>query len=260
MANPNILFLALIFFFGAIFGSFLNVLIYRLPRKISVIKPRSFCPHCNETIKWYQNIPIFSFLIQGGKCGKCNLSISPSYIVIEILTASLWLITFYQFEASISALELSLLASLMLVIAFIDWSHQIIPSRLIYIALVIRLIFGGFFTSNFWFIIRGGIFCGVFFAIIYFLAYFPKKREGLGFGDVRLAILIGAWIGVLEAGIVFFTGSFLAMLFWVGLSLKSGFERNRRIPFAPFLVVSTISIELLSLKIDLLRWLIPIPF
>jgi len=183
---------------------------------------------------------------QRGKSDCCKKPIAIRYIIIEFLSALLWSFSFFQMNDLFSAVEFALLGSLMMAIVFIDWDFQIIPTKLIWIGLVLRLLLGGVLGQNWDLIFRGGFIAGIFFFAIYWLSYFPKKREGLGFGDVRLAVFIGAWVGLLEAGIVFFLGSFFALVFWIFLSVHSGFDRNRKIPFAPFLGVATIIVELLS--------------
>ncbi len=119
--------LVLSFVFGAIVGSFLNVCIYRIPAGLSVVSPPSSCPHCGHQIRWYQNIPIFSYLLLRGRCSSCRVHISLRYPSIEITTGGLFSLTLYCFGLSSATLVYWLFLSVLVVITFIDLDHQIIP-------------------------------------------------------------------------------------------------------------------------------------
>ena len=157
---------------GLCVGSFLNVLIYRLPREESLISPPSHCPSCNTPIKWYDNIPIFSYLFLGGKCRSCKTKISPRYIAVEALNAALWVLCLFAFEMSFYSVFAMLFCSCMIAVFFIDLKHMIIPDSLVIAVAVIAA--ASFFFGDFilfkqtvllsvWEKIIGGVGAGVFF-------------------------------------------------------------------------------------------------
>jgi leader peptidase (prepilin peptidase)/N-methyltransferase len=117
----------MIFIFGAVIGSFLNVCIYRIPREKSIVKPNSFCPHCKEPIEFYNNIPIVSYIILGGKCRRCGAKISKRYPFIELLTAILYLIFYKKLGLSFELFVTLFFVTLLIVIAFIDLDFKILP-------------------------------------------------------------------------------------------------------------------------------------
>ena len=116
---------------GLIFGSFLNVCIYRIPIKISIITPRSFCPHCKEQITWWQNIPLLSFIILRGKCHYCHRKISWRYPLVELLTGIISMILFLEFGLTHILIFYLLLFYTLIAISFIDISHQVIPNKIL---------------------------------------------------------------------------------------------------------------------------------
>ena len=119
------------FTLGLIFGSFLNVLIYRLPLNLSIVSPRSFCPNCKYQIPFYRNIPLISYILQKGNCNNCDTNISPRYPLVELLTAFTWFIGSYYLLSVPEIIYFSIIASVLIVIAFIDYDHFIIPIPLI---------------------------------------------------------------------------------------------------------------------------------
>src|SRR5699024_2337227 len=110
----------LIFIIGTILGSFLNVCIYRIPRKKSIIFPSSYCTSCNRALKWYELVPIFSFLFQKGKCRYCGESISPQYPLVEILNGLLYLILYYRFNLGLDFMFYAIISSILIVLSLID--------------------------------------------------------------------------------------------------------------------------------------------
>jgi leader peptidase (prepilin peptidase)/N-methyltransferase len=129
----------LTFIFGSVIGSFLNVCIYRIPRDESIVYPSSHCPKCNTPLKWYNLIPILSFLFQKGKCRYCGESISPQYPIVELLNGFLYTIIFYFYGATIDFAFYSLLLSILVIISFIDCYHQIIPDTLVAIVFILTI-------------------------------------------------------------------------------------------------------------------------
>ena len=185
---------------GLCVGSFLNVVVYRLPVGMSLAKPASHCPSCNHTLAWYDNVPLFSFLFLGGKCRYCKTKISPRYFCVELLNAALWLCCAFAFfrNYGVWAVIVNALAlSVLLCMALIDEEHLFIPDRL-QIALLILGVCGIFASGvQFWQTKLYGMLLGGGFFLFFYLISFPLfGREGLGFGDVKLMTSAGLLLGL----------------------------------------------------------------
>jgi len=226
---------------GLAIGSFLNVCVYRIPRGESLLYPASHCPICQTPIKWYDNIPVISYLLLRGRCRKCSSPISLRYPLIEVLTGLLFLLTFYF---SLSSLSLSsfllfiknlLFISLLIPILFIDLKEQIVPNRFSYTLLAGGLIFG--FLTRFFLpaVLGAGIGAGLFLIILLLGSLFLKEA-GMGMGDVKLAAGIGAFLGWKLALLCFFLSFLLGAVIATILLATHLKGRRDRIPFAPFLV------------------------
>jgi len=192
----------LFFILGAVIGSFLNVVIYRLPKDESIIRPGSHCPNCGTPIKFYDNIPFLGYLILKGRCRKCGSVISIRYLLVEMITALIFATLFHLYGLSIELPILLVFASVLIVISFIDFDYYIIPDILSLggIALGIIVSFG---RSNFTLIdsILGVILGGGILYVIAKSYEVIRKREGMGGGDIKLLGMIGAFCG--WKGVVF---------------------------------------------------------
>lgn len=222
---------------GLCVGSFLNVVIYRLPRKMSLAKPASHCPSCQYELRWYDNVPVLSYLILGGKCRSCKAHIPFRYTAVELANAVLWLLCVLMFwKESIWLSCIYMLASSIFVcVFFIDLEHKVIFDRF-QIMLLVLGVASIFFDKNFNWIshLIGGA-CG--FAVFFIIAFcFAKlfKKDGLGGGDVKLAGVVGLLLGweKLLLGLLISTipAAIIIMILSRG---KKGEERE--FPFAPFL-------------------------
>ncbi len=227
------------FFIGVVVGSFLNVCIYRIPAGKSVVSPRSCCPFCSNSLRWYHNIPVVSWVMLAGRCAYCRESISIRYPLIESLNALLYVGIFFFYGLSPALAVYWLFVSILVVIAFIDLDHQIIPD-------VISLpgIFCGFLGSFFiswvgWVdsllgILLGG---GVLLAIAWGYQ-FLAKREGMGGGDIKLLAMIGAFLGWKAVFPVIFIASLIGSLVGLPLMLIRKTGGQLAIPFGPFLALA----------------------
>ncbi|MCD6319787.1 MAG: prepilin peptidase [Candidatus Desulfofervidaceae bacterium] len=230
-----------VFFFGAIIGSFLNVCICRLPEGKSVIWPASHCPYCQTQIKWYDNIPLLSFLLLKGHCRYCGKPISWQYPVVELSTGIFTLLIYWKYGLSLPGLIYLLFVCALIVVSFIDLKLQIIPD-----VISIPGIFCGLIASFFlpelslkdalYGALLGG---GILFLVAYGY-YLIRKKEGMGGGDIKLLAMIGAFLGwkaipfvILIASL---TGSFIGIL-WIFLQKK---DKYFPIPFGPFLALGAI--------------------
>lgn len=230
------------FIFGACIGSFLNVCIYRIPEGKSIVHPPSSCPQCGYAIRFYDNVPILSYLFLGGRCRRCRTPIPLRYPLVEATTGIAALALLMKFGLTWATVIYFLFVALLLVITFIDIDHQIIPDRLSLPG--IPLFFGlAFFipevswrASLMGIVVGGGILYLV--AVAYQLA---TGRDGMGGGDIKLLAMIGGLIG--WQGILFtiFFSSLAGTLVGLGLALPSGGSLKRRLPFGPFLAAGAIA-------------------
>jgi len=230
------------FLFGAIIGSFLNVVILRLPAKgESIVFPPSHCPKCGAEIHGYDNIPLLSFLLLRGKCRACRTPISIQYPLVELSMALLSLALFKKFGPSFEfVLYFAFLATL-LVIIFIDLHHQIIPDSITLTGIMVG--FAGSFLnskvawqdSGLGIILGGGILYSV--ALIYFTL---TKRHGMGGGDIKLLGMIGAFLGWQSLLFVLFFSSLTGSIVGIVVMIKQGKGGQTRIPFGPFLAFAAI--------------------
>ncbi|MBN1627427.1 MAG: prepilin peptidase, partial [Deltaproteobacteria bacterium] len=195
------------FLFGLIVGSFLNVCIYRIPLKKSIISPPSSCPSCGERIRFYDNIPIISYIILRGKCRRCGKPISIRYPFIELMTGLLSLAVFVNYSHYGQYFSLFIFVSALVVITFIDLDHQIIPDIIslpgifagVLATVILSSIIAGYRISNYeikWYDSIIGVLAGG--GILYLVAVGFEKltgKEGMGGGDIKLLAMIGAWMG-----------------------------------------------------------------
>jgi len=235
-----------IFILGLSIGSFLNVCIYRLPRRQSLIHPPSQCPQCGNLIKWYDNIPLLNYLLLKGRCRHCYSRISFRYPLVEALTGIFFLFSFFHhspasftFPLFLSFLKDLVFISFLIPIFFIDLEHRIVPNPLSYGVLISGLLFsfltGSFFSGLVGLAIGGGI-----FLIIRFLGTFFLKVESMGMGDVKLAAGIGAFLGWSHVLVCFFLSFLLGAIVAIFLLLTRVKGRKDRIAFAPFLVAAAL--------------------
>ncbi|MBU0455375.1 MAG: A24 family peptidase [Gammaproteobacteria bacterium] len=238
---PEIAIKIILFIYGALVGSFLNVCIYRMPRdELSVRKPqRSFCPYCNKQILWYDNIPFLSYLFLGGKCRFCKKMISFRYFLVELLTCVLSLIVAFEFGISGTLVGGLLFTWLLIAITFIDLEHQIIPDVLTYPLLWIGLTYSCFgLFSNSRDAILGAAIAYLFFWVLGKAFYWVTKKEGIGHGDYKLLAAVGAWLGWELLPLVLLLSGLLGIVFGGGFLLIRKLSKNTPIPFGPFIALA----------------------
>ena len=230
-----------VFFLGAVLGSFLNVCIYRLPKKESIISPPSHCPHCGEPIRYYDNIPIASYLLLRGRCRYCKAHISFRYPVVEGLSGLLSLALFIKYGLTLQSLLLLLFSAALIIITFIDLDYQIIPDTI-----SIPGIFFGIGASLFmprmsWLESLFGILIGGGFLLLVAEGYkWLTGREGMGGGDVKLLAMVGAWLGWKAIPFILFSSSLIGVLIGGSSGLINKTGLRSKIPFGPFLSLSSI--------------------
>ncbi len=232
------------FIFGACWGSFLNVLIYRLPRDISIIKPRSFCSYCRNSIKWYDNIPVLSYLLLKGKCRYCKKPISFRYFLVEVLTAVLFLFLYSELGISLKLFVMLIFSSLLIVATFTDFEHRIIPDQISLGGLVLGILFSAFFPylHNKYTVLSSLIDCGIGILVggglLYISGLIGKiifKKEAMGGGDIKFLAMMGAFWGPKLALFSFFAAPFLGAVFGLMHKIRTG---ESEIPYGPFLGIA----------------------
>jgi leader peptidase (prepilin peptidase) / N-methyltransferase len=223
------------FFWGAIWGSFLNVLIYRLPRDESVLTPPSHCPHCDQRIRWYQNIPIASYLALGGRCASCREAISVRYPLVELVAAMLSLAIWQtivtnpwvpSFSIALGIFSfLFLLAMGLVAITFIDLDHMVIPDvlslPLIAVGLVYGLALGTYFQLSWLDSLIGAAAGAATIALVIGVYFVLTRRDGMGWGDAKLMAVIGAFLGWKCLPFVLLAGSIQGIVY-AAVALLSG--------------------------------------
>ncbi|OPX29143.1 MAG: hypothetical protein B1H08_04535 [Candidatus Omnitrophica bacterium 4484_171] len=245
------------FVMGACVGSFLNVCIYRLPKDISIVKPSSFCPKCNSPIRWFDNIPLISFIALGGRCRNCRRPISLRYPLVELITAVLFLFLYSRYHLTLSFLKLTLFFSLLVVVSFIDIDYHAIPAYLCFLGIAAGLAFGVYKTfiefkagkvdnliiiTDFKNLLFGLGFTYFFkffgdVALNIYLSFKNKdsiegEKEALGLGDVDFMGMVGLFLGIKAVVLTFFIAPFIAIIYSVFAII---FKKSHLIPYLPYL-------------------------
>ncbi|MBE0433291.1 prepilin peptidase [candidate division WOR-3 bacterium] len=247
----NIILYVFIFALGTVIGSFLNVLVYRLPRQRSIIAPRSFCPECKKTIAWYENIPILSFLLLRGRCSKCGKRISFRYPSVELLTGLLFIYAFGRFGLGYEFFFTAFFFCALIVISFIDFSFQVIPDMIsipgIFLGIIFQLIRGDFLAGIFGMAFGGGLI--LFIRVIGGLVY---KKEVMGLGDVYLTAMIGAFVGFPFILPAIFIGALVGAVLGILYIVSTHQDRESPIPFGPFLSIGGAAVIIFQPQISAL--------
>lgn len=229
-----------VFFFGSAIGSFLNVIRYRLPRKKGFVSGRSKCPGCGARIAWYDNIPIVSFLILGGKCRSCGMGISWEYLITELATGLCFVLIWLEFPPA-EAIAYFVFASILVACAGIDYDFRIIPDKLTIPGTLIGIVFsvtllrGGspgssILDSVIGMVVGGGTLLGV--SLLYRLI---RGAEGMGGGDIKLMGMVGAFLGYKLALLTIFIASVGGAVAGLFLSRRAGAGMRAALPFGVFL-------------------------
>jgi len=260
------------FLFGAIVGSFLNVCIFRIPLGKSLISPSSRCPQCKIAIKAYDNIPILSYFLLGGKCRSCKAPISPRYPLVETMMALFSVFLMLKFGLSASFFISFILISSLVVVSFIDLDHRIIPDTISLPGIILGLLASFMkpagqndFLVRFVFrTVKGGInmatldsLLGIFIGggLLYAVAvlfYWVTKKEGMGGGDVKLLAMIGAFLGWTSTVFTIVVSSLIGSIVGVALMVAKGADSKYAIPFGPFLSMG--AVIYLFFGREIIRW------
>jgi len=250
LINPEHPFIFIVLFvIGLCFGSFLNVVVYRLPKNISLISPSSSCPACLYKLKWPELIPFFGYLLIGGRCRQCKTRISPRYPLVELATGLLFILVFTYYSWTLEFLIYLTLLFLLFAISLIDLEHRIIPNRLVTAGLFAGLIFylpslvEMFLTLPAWLIAERSLsdaFFGLLLGSGVMFIIFIVSRGGMGAGDLKLMALIGLFLGMRGTALVMLLGFMIGALTGIYFMVTGKLSRKDALPFAPFLSLAAL--------------------
>lgn len=224
------------FIFGSCIGSFLNVCILRIPNDISIAFPPSSCTNCDTPIKWYDNIPVLSYIFLLGRCRKCKEKISLQYPIVELFTGFMAFYTVFSFSLTLKSLFIFVFVCVLTVISVIDLHHKIIPDVIslpgIPVFLVLALLIN---ETSFTDLVLGILAGGGILYLIAFGYYLLTKKEGMGGGDIKLLAMIGAFTGFKGVFFTIFSSSLIGTAAGIFLMILKGRNMKYAIPFGPFL-------------------------
>lgn len=228
------------FVFGLIFGSFGNVVIHRLPLDKSVVRPRSQCPSCNTQIKWYDNIPVFSWVLLKGRCRECQIKISWRYPLVEVLMGVAFVLCYLFAGWSVTLVEWILFSFALIVSSFIDFDHMILPDELTLSGIVFGLI-GATINPDRTLMssIIGVLIGGGFLWLMAYLYYLFTSQEGMGGGDIKLLAWMGAVLGWQAIPFCIMFSAIVGSIVGVTVSLRGTSGLKTVIPFGPYLALSS---------------------
>ena len=249
------------FVVGCMIGSFLNVCVYRIPRGLSVVKPRSRCPKCENTITWQDNVPIVSWLLLGAKCRHCQTPISWQYPLVEAITGALFLFVFWRFGLTIAMPVYLLLAAALVLVTFVDLTDWTIPNEVTFPGIPMGLVFAivamfypdsglvvlGRFEPIFNALL-GALLGGGSLYLLDKLTFVILKKRGMGFGDVKLLAMLGAFFGYPGVVMIIMIASLVGSV--VGITLiswqryKGSEETAHYLPFGPYLSFGGLAVML----------------
>ena len=229
---------------GLIIGSFINVVAYRIPQNLPIVFSRSMCPSCNEQIPLYRNIPIITYIIQRGRTNCCNTSMSIQYPVIECLTSIIFLLGFNNYTNDEYLLFLWI-SSILIIISIIDYKTLKIPlilSVYIFFAEILFLIQN---INNYIIMLWGLLFGISYLGVTFIITSLIYQKQTLGYGDLILIGLLGAWLGPINILICIFISAIIGVIIWLIKYFKN--ESNNKLPLGTYLSVSAIIIKILNL-------------
>ncbi len=252
----------IVFLFGLCIGSFLNVCIHRLPQGQSVVRPRSRCPNCGKPIAAYDNIPVLSYVLLGGRCRNCRARISARYPLVELLTGLTWVLAYLSFDLSVAGLKAALLASAMIVLVFTDLHHRTLPDRITLPGIGVGLVFALWLpiedntAALLWRWVSGAYPPGVAASVVNALLgaalgagilyglgelwYRLRGVEAMGLGDVKMMAMVGVFLGPKLTTLTLLLGSLAGSLLGSLFILLARKDTKYELPFGSFLGVAAL--------------------
>ena len=230
-----------VFILGALFGSFANVCIYRLPQRLSIVFPGSHCPCCQEALRPWHNIPVLSYVLLGGQCATCKTAIALRYPLVELGNGLLYVLLYHHYHFSVPGLVFALFTTALLIVSCIDMAHTIIPDAITLPGIVLGL------CTSLWLTpvgignaVLGAVVGGGLFLLMAVLSVVILQRQGMGGGDIKLIAMIGAFLGWHAVLVTIFLGAVLGALVGTVLMLLRRQGRKEPMPFGPFLALGAL--------------------
>lgn len=230
------------FLYGLAIGSFLNVVIYRLPREKKLGFDRSVCPHCSNQLKWYHNVPLISYLLLRGRCAFCSERISFRYPLIELLNGLFYVYLYWQLGFGVNLFVFAFLVSALLAIFFIDLDFKIIPDVItipgMVLGLVVSVLPGGLgIIESVIGLLAGG---GALY-LVAILGDWLFKKESMGGGDIKMAAMLGAFLGWQKVLLIFLSSAVIGLVVSVALmAVSAKLRQTREVPYGPFLAIAAV--------------------
>ena len=230
-----------VFILGALFGSFANVCIYRLPQRLSIVFPGSHCPCCQEALRPWHNIPVLSYVLLGGRCATCKTAIALRYPLVELGNGLLYVWLYHHYHFSVPGLVFALFTTALLIVSCIDMAHTILPDAITLPGIVLGL------CTSLWLTpvgignaVLGAVVGGGLFLLMAVLSAVILQRQGMGGGDIKLIAMIGAFLGWHAVLVTIFLGAVLGALVGTVLMLLRRQGRKEPVPFGPFLAMGAL--------------------
>jgi len=247
-----------VFMLGLSIGSFVNACVYRIPRGVSVITPRSFCPSCKATLRWYELVPILSYLFLGRKCRSCGTAISVCYLILEFTSGVIFLSLLNIYGMTTDLITASAFSTLLLIVFLIDGEALLIPNGVVIIGIVIGVLLNLCFSFDH---LLSSVGSALFASLLMFLIRLGGnvlfRKETMGMGDVKVSALIGLFIGMQDFLLAVWAAAIAGCLYWLIRHFIMHSPKDIRLPFGSFLALSSFVVFLFSDKINevLLWWL-----
>jgi leader peptidase (prepilin peptidase) / N-methyltransferase len=248
---------------GAFIGSFLNVVIYRVPMRRSIVAPGSRCGFCESPVRWYDNVPVLSWIVLGGRCRWCGVGISPRYALVELLTSLLFVAVLHRFGAEWHTPVYALFCAALVAVTFIDIDHRIIPDSISKSGVVIGVAVAAILPSTPEALLPVTLTLSLAGAVLGYFSLLAVslvgkalfRRESMGLGDVKLLAMIGAFLGPLSLPFIFVVAPLAGSTYGITAALLRGRRiRGATMPFGPFLSAAAIA-YLLGGSEYVLAWL-----
>ena len=237
------MFSILLFIIGGIFGSFYNVCIYRLPNDLDIISKNSFCIKCKYKIPFYLNIPIVSYILNLGKCRNCKSKISISYLIVELLTALLFVYSYMLYGLSFEFIGYIIFYSSLIIIFFTDLKYYVILVNITIPISVIGILLSFFnlnpFEVNIYESVTGGVIGYLIIYIIRYLFFKIRKVEGMGLGDAMLFLMVGAWLGIKSIYLILASSAIVGAIVGILIIYIYKKDKNFQIPYGCFIVLAS---------------------
>ncbi len=252
----------LVFILGLVLGSFANVCIYRMPRNLSVIKPNSHCTNCNKFIKWYDNIPVISYIILRGKCRNCGSKISFIYPAVELICGLLFLSMYFLFGFSYILFPFCMFVFSLLVITVIDFDFQIIPDEISFFLIILGLLVSflnpilgdtalqRILNSFLGFLVGGGS-----LLIVAIIGKWIFGKDAMGGGDIKIMAGVGTFIGWDKVLFSIFIACLLGSIVGIFMMLLKKIGKRQEIPFGPYLAISSFLVLFLPSPATLINYI-----